>query len=287
MRSLLIRENQWTENKESKELDITEVKVQLRELTFPKEISAQEVAEKTYSNTIEQITKEFDRMIPEDQRIRIEKEKENYKPTVLSSENYLKRFPEADPGVLGHYDSDGRVYLKEGSSERVKHVTTHEALHLTSYKERDVDMDRSVYRCGIREVVNTRYGISEDNHQALNEGITELYAIREMQLQGERSSIEAVLSYTESRRKAYELQGIVGSEIIQKAYFGGDTESLRAEVNRLSFGDETAWDRYSKNVDTLEYGTDAKEIEKARKELTIQNAIMTSFLELESIAGKK
>ena len=100
------------------------------------------------------------------------------------------------------------------------------------------------------------------------------------------SSIEALSVYPEAQRKAYELQGIVGSEAIQKAYFGGDIELLMGEVNRLNYGDETAWERYSRNIDIFEYSIDADEIQNARRELTIQNAVMISFKESESRARR-
>lgn len=241
------------------------------------------ISEMTFNSTIESITSEYGEIIPEEQRIRIDIESDNYKPTVLSLEEYSRRFPEEDVSVLGHYDVEGRVYLKEGSPEMVKHVTTHEAVHLTSYKEIDnYTAGREVYRSGIRETVYGENGLAEDRNQALNEGITELYAIRELISQGDIPAIEAVTAYPEAQVKAYELQKIVGEHVIQEAYFGGNYERLSSEVNRLSYGDETAWKRYSHNVDVLEYGTGEAEVADARRKLTIQNAIMTSFLESEA-----
>ena len=274
-----------SENGESKEITRSEIFCGFPETALRRETSPQEISEDTFKRTIEHITGEFRDIMPESQLARIDIESENYKPKVLSAEDYSARFPEADPSVLGHYDAEGRIYLKEGTPEAVNHVTTHEAMHLTSFKELDdSSVHREIYRSGIREVVYNEDGVTENNNQALNEGITELYAVREMQRRGELSSIEALSAYPEAQRKAYELQGIVGSEAIQKAYFGGEIESLTAEVNRLNYGDETAWERYSRNIDILEYSTDANEIRNARRELTIQNAVMTSFKEAEAWA---
>ncbi len=261
------------EDGESREIAAPEISLRSSETVLTRETSAQEISEDTFEKTIEHVTGEFGDIMPESQLVRIDIESENYKPTVLSPEAYSARFPEADPSVLGHYDAEGRIFLKEGNQETVNHVATHEAMHLTSFKELDdSNAHREVYRSGIREVVYNEYGVAENNNQALNEGITELYAVREMQRRGEMTSIEAVSAYPEAQQKAYELQGIVGSETIQKAYFGGDIESLKAEVSRLNYGDETAWERYSRNIDILEYGTDADEIQNARWALTIQNA---------------
>lgn len=276
-------ETEQSEQSRIMETPARETGVQIGEGASAGEKSAQEVSEGTFDRTIEHVTNEFGGMMSEEQLSRIESESENSKPTVMPMETYMECFPENDPSVLGHYDAEGRVFLKEGSPEIVNHVTTHEALHLTSFKELDRSKEEGeVYRSGIREVIFKENGVVETNNQALNEGITELYAIREMQLRGERTSIEAVSAYPEAQRKAYELQGIVGSRIMQRAYFGGERMLLEAEVNRLSYGDETAWNRYSHNVDVLEYGTNAEEIQQARRELTFQNAIMTAFKEEEA-----
>lgn len=252
------------------------------------ELSAQEISESVYDQTIENVTAEFGKMMSEEQRVRIDIESENYRPEVMTEKDYFERFPEADPAVLGHYDSEGRVFLKDGDPETISHVTTHEAMHLSSYKETDdTKADHEVYRSGIHEVVYDEDGLSEDNNRALNEGITEIYTLRELEKRGETEAVSAVTAYPEAQQKADELQRIVGDETIQKAYFGGDRELLESEVNRLSYGDETAWKRYSKNVDILEYGTDEEEITKARWELTIQNAVMLSCKEYNKQAEKE
>ena len=281
--TLFFREARMSDNNEPKEISHSEIRRSPFELNKITETSSQEVSEDTYSRTIEHISGEFRDIMPESQLVRIDIESENYKPTVLSSEMYADRFPEVDPGVLGHYDSEGRIYLKDGKPEVINHVTTHEALHLTSYTElNDSVSGREVYRSGIREVVYDENRMTENKNQALNEGITELYAIREMRRRGEISSIESITAYPEAQEKAFELRKIVGNDIMEEAYFGGKRELLESEVNRLSYGDETAWERYSRNVDILEYGTDADEIRNARRELTIQNAIMLSCKGLET-----
>ena len=279
----LFKETSTDENREKKEIIHKEINQIIDEKSKAKESNVKEISKETYKNTIEHVTDEFGDIMPETQRVRIDIERKNHLPIVLAPEVYAKRFPEADPAVLGHYDAEGRVFLKEGSPETVTHVTTHEALHLTSYKEvDDFNPELKVYQSGIRETTYKENRLEEDKNRALNEGITEMYAMREMMQRGDISSIEAVTAYPEAQRKAYELQEIVGSDVIQKAYFGGDLELLKSEVNRLSFGDETAWNRYSENVDVLEYGTDENEIRHARIKLTVQNAIMTSFRESEA-----
>lgn len=275
-----MKETTGTENHAGKEISSRETA--LKETrnpsetgTLKNEITSQEVSDRSFHETVEHVTTEFKDVIPAEQTGRIEREVSQKGPEVMSPEDYEKRFRESDPAVLGHYDSEGRIYLKEGNPETIKHVTTHEALHLTSYKE----SSENSYRSGIREVTYNEDGTKEEANRALNEGITELYALREMQQQGEYASMMSVTAYPEAQRKAFELQNLVGEDTIQEAYFGGKLEALENEVNRLHYNDETAWRRYSKNLDVVEYGTDPAEIREAKRRLTIQNVIMHSCKE--------
>ena len=281
----LFKETNSKEVKESEEKTIPEVKLKPLESAKTSETSSQKLSETSYNKTIENVIGEFGCYMPEEQRVRIDIESENHKPEVMSEEAYMKKFPETDPAVLGHYNMEGGVVLKDGSSEVINHVTTHEAMHLTSFNEtNDTNPFRVEQQSGIRETIYNAHGIIEDKNQALNEGITELYAEREMYKRGEVGAIEAVNAYPEATVKAYELQGIVGDDVIQEAYFGGKTDLLKSEVNRLSYNDETAWDRYSRNVDILEYSCDEQEVQDARWRLTVQNAVMHSFQEVEAHA---
>jgi hypothetical protein len=277
-----LKETPCDEGCENNELPKAEISFWPKEISVRKELSSSEISAKSYDETIKNITAEFKDHIPEDQETRIREESEHIKPTVMTPEAYCQCFPESDPNVLGHYDAEGQVYIKSGSAETVSHVVTHEAMHLTSYKEiDDSKIGSCMYRSGIREAIFNEDGLQEDKNHALNEGITELYAVRELQRRGEFTSIEAVSAYPEAQKAASELQDAVGPERIRDAYFGGNTEQLKKEVNRLCYDDETAWDRYTKNVDVLEFGTDEEQIRNARRELTIQNAIMLSCKESE------
>ena len=271
------RETGCTEAGEAREAKLPETPEQEAER------EALSVSEDAYEETVSHVQKSFGPFIPEAQMERIEAERENGKPELLSAEQYHTRFPEASPAVLGHYDAEGKIWMKEGSPEVVHHVVTHEALHLSSFNERVCDAgDRQVFRSGIRELTADGDAVREDRNRALNEGITELYTMRELQLRGEMTAYRSVSVYPEAQRKAYELQGLVGSECIRRAYFGGELEALQSEVVRLNGGDETAWERYSKNVDILEYGTEPEKVAAARQELNAQQAAMWEFKDAEA-----
>ena len=69
---------------------------------------------------------------------------------------------------------------------------------------------------------------------------------------------------------AQRLEQLVGEDCIADAYFGRDNERLQTTFNRLDSGRADAWERFSKNVDILEYGRTSDEIERAQRELTEQ-----------------
>jgi len=274
----------WLRESGGKETEEDEKKRSLPETKIRKneETSSSQISAETYEKTIGHVAETYGDIMPEEQRLRIDIEREEKKPTVLSDTEYSERFPGKDPSVLGHYDSEGRIYMREGSPEVIRHVTTHEALHLTSYNELDdTDPRRAVYRSGIREAVYENGKLTEDSNRALNEGITERYAREELQRRGETVAYWSVNAYPEAQRKACELESLVGRRTVQEAYFGGRSEQLKQEVIRLNGGDETAWDRLSRNVDVLEYSKDPEKISRARLELTTQRAEMIAFREAE------
>ncbi len=245
------------------------------EITPHQELSSQEIAERTCSETMTQLTHEYGDIIPEEQLVRMDIENELYKPTVMSSKEYTQTFPENDPSVLGHCDGTGRIYLKDSSPEAIRHIVTHETMHRASFRETDdSQIGVETYRSGIREVVFQNGRVVEDSNQALNEGITELYSIQEMQRRGELSAIASFTAYPEACQKAYELHCIVGADTVQRAYFGGEKELLSSEIVRLNCGVPATWESYSSHIDTLEYGTDPKQIRESKKELTLLQSIM-------------
>ena len=275
-----IKETASSENRETEKETDRETSVLPKEVDIEKELPSKELADKAYTETIRGIVNENSDCIPEDQKTRIRITGMLYKPTVMSPEAYCERFPESDPNTLGHYNPEGRIYIKDGAPETLCHVATHEAVHLASYNEiNDQNPENRVYRCGIRETTCDESRIKEDRNCALNEGITELFAVEEMQRRGEINEMLPFSSYPEARKAAFELRELTGRDAVREAFFGGETEQLKEEVILMNYGDETAWDRFSKNVDVLEYGTNEAEILKARQELTRQKAIMLSFKE--------
>lgn len=256
--------------------------VQLLTETESKVKHSSEIAETSFSDTLESIRDKYSESIPVEQEIRMDAEQEIAMPHVLSVEEYHNRFPELDITVAGHCNAEGNIYLKEGNDDVVRHVTTHETMHFASFREINADAEsETVYRCGLRETRLSRTGEITDQNRGINEGFTELYTLRELGARGDDEAVTAFVSYPEAQGYAIGLESAVGRETVERAYFGGELQALKEEVTRLNYGDESAWKYFSEDVDTVEYGDDPDEVRAAKARLSIRQAIMESFKEQE------
>ena len=192
--------------------------------------------------------------------------------TVISDDEYGKKFPKADVNVLGHCDAEGNIYMKKRSETVISHVSTHETVHRCANREVIEDgAYNTKYVSGLHEVVRGRDGtLIKDANRGINEGVTEMYTLRELETRGETEAAYSINAYSESRMWAQRLEQLVGEDCIADAYFGRDNERLQTTFNRLDSGRADAWERFSKNVDILEYGRTSDEIERAQRELTEQ-----------------
>lgn len=246
-----------------------------------------EAAENAFSETLEDVRSRYGASIPESQRARMEAGRENAAPRVMSVREYHEQFPGADISVLGHCDSEGRIYLKEGDDGGIRHVTTHETMHFGSYREVYADPSgETVYRSGLRETRVNGGETVADQGRGLNEGLTELYTLRTLEARGDTEAAQSFRAYPEARGYAAALEDAVGSETLERAYFGGELTPLKQEVCRLNYGDEQAWREFSEDVDTVEYSGDAAETRAARARLAFREALMASFREQEAANGR-
>lgn len=62
----------------------------------------------------------------------------------------------------------------------------------------------------------------------------------------------------------------MGEEHLADGYFGGKKEALEQEFNQLDTESQNGWKAFEKNVDIVEYSSDAEEIQRAQRELAEQ-----------------
>ena len=237
---------------------------------------SRETSEIAFTNTVEHISQEYESYISELDKARLNESIERSRPEVMTEIDYITRFPENDFNVLGHFDPvNEKIYIKDNNNEVLRHVSSHEAVHLCSHNEITSDNEgHTVVRSGIMETAIGEDGIF-DRNRGLNEGLTEMYALRELKAQGDTEAAGSITSYPEASGYAYMMEDIVGREAVADAYFGGNIEQLRTEFIRLNDNDETAWESFSKDVETVEYGTDNVEITSAKTRLSIMLMEMT------------
>mgnify|MGYP006865374280 CR=1 FL=1 len=238
-------------------------------------LSSQKLAETAHEETKQSMLNEHGKYMSKEQieRLKSGETKENLK--VMSSEEYTQTFTDIDFNVLGHCDSEGNIYMKDISPEIVKHVSTHETMHLCANREHCTDESgNKIFISGLRENRFDENGSVFSLNQGFNEGLTEMYTLRELQNRGDLDSEYALNAYSESRIWSERIEKLVGNETMAAAYFGGERNEFIYEFNRLNNNDLKAWENFSLDIDTLEYSNDPIKIEQAKWRLMSQYSTM-------------
>lgn len=186
--------------------------------------------------------------------------------------------------ILGFHEIEGHgIALRDNDNQNeLRHVTTHETMHSLSYQKRLYEQgngrwgetevlgyQRQKTCSGIREVTYQNAEIVtgsveririNDINMGLNEGMTELYTLREMLERGEEPGIAA---YTQQVNWAIKLEMCVGKDTMAKAYFGGELDGLKRKVDKLG-GAPGTWEQLSGTID--HYGRISTRTEIARQE---------------------
>lgn len=241
------------------------------------ERNGQELAEKTHLETKESVLREYGEAMSSAQIQRLEKINTTEHIHVIDSEEYVEKFNDVPFDVVGHCDNKGEIYIKNLSPESVKHISAHETMHLCSFRDVSVrKQDGSeIRRSGLRDFRETPAGEIKSYNVGINEGLTEMYTLRELNRLGETEAANAMKCYAEERIWAERLEMIVGEKFVEKAYFGGERTALVDEFNRLN-NDVSAWQKFSKNLDILYNKGDRQSMERASRELTKQYFTMIS-----------
>jgi len=174
--------------------------------------------------------------------------------------------------VVGMRDfPDGKICVRDTDDlNRLKHTSTHETMHDLSFQNathlsdskvldngKIATYSRTELTSGIHKVdkaekiVDGKVETTDIRHsnRFLNEGLTELYTIEEMNARGEFPHFD---SYSQEVGWALNLRESVGDEVVAQAYFGGDVESLRDKVNGMS-NIPDAWDVLNQNIDAYHH----------------------------------
>lgn len=225
-----------------------------RDLPEAKEYG-KEVAEQTKQDLINQ----YGERMGKDNLERLEAHDTRQHVQVLEYEDFHDRFPGKSPGVIGVYH-EGTVYAVNGHEDMLNHTVTHETTHLCSHKENTFEQaedggKRGVYSSGILRVETqvdpdgTRH--TSVSNRAFNEGLTEMYTLRELNSRGDWQAANAYNAYGPARGYCARLEGILDPGKLEDAYYGGQLDGLKGNMERLT-GDPGTFERVSENLSALD-----------------------------------
>ena len=158
--------------------------------------------------------------------------------------------------ILGTHDFEGKIRIRDSESiESLKETAIHETIHDMSYQSVEQDAEKGIVekRSGIR-VLTEWYDKMPDGtvefidakvkNRELNEGLTQLYTVetaRELSIQPNPNA------YPEERVWAERIRQKVGSDVVEKAYFGGDLDALEGAFNERSEAQD-AWNSLNEEM---------------------------------------
>ena len=233
-----------------------------------------EVAESSCRNTWKSMIAENGQYMSTEHIERLSKIDEREIVTVMPAEEYVEQFPDAPFSVIGHCDPEGYIYMKNISAPQIEHTSTHETIHLCSYREFGHSFDRSEEKVGLRRTIRDNEDFSLTRNRGINEGVTEMYTVRELDRRGALEKGDNLHCYEQSVMWAKRLEYMVGKETVAKAYFSGEDIQLKVRFNDLNGNELDAWDQFSKDVDTVEYNNNEEAVKEANRRLSEQFARM-------------
>lgn len=261
---------------EQEEAEVHDLSWFRKEIEEDEKMSPREVADAAHDETKEHAIKEYGQYMSKEQIEGLKLDETKNQMEIISREEYFSRFPEMDPNVLGHCEQTGKIVIIADSDEILRHVSTHETTHLCANRESETrDTGDTIIRSGMREVMRNADGeYIADKNQGINEGITQMLTLDELVERGDIEAAYCIECYPDARFWAVRLEEMVGREKIAEAYYGKGQQGLVDEFNRLNYGNPSAWERFSKDIDILTYSSDKGERELAQTRVVNQFAFM-------------
>lgn len=240
-------------------------------------------------NTKNSVLDRYGGLIGEDQKVRINEEISPDKYEIYNRRYFIETKLSGVPyerrdSIIGFHEVESHeVALRDSDDpDELLHVTTHETMHSLSFQKslyeqkngtwsdiETLDFEQQKVRSGVREITYRNDKVDKDHSErirvqdanlGLNEGMTELYTLRELLRRGEEPGLSA---YTEQVNWAAQLEQCVGEDTMAKAYFGGALDELGNKVDEL-LGSSGSWDQLSFMIDR--YGKLSIVTEESRQE---------------------
>jgi hypothetical protein len=222
------------------------------------------IAKETYNRAINQVIEMYGDYLPPESVDRIQHGVES-----LDVINPCK--DSVNIGSFSYHAGQSRITVCAIDERQVERTTQHEVNHFASFNREEVISDEAKYNenhiskvSGIHnmeywENSNGEITSFRDLNRGFNEGITQLYTIRQLEKLDPEKAIEA------SRQNGYmfatelteQVEEVVGADVMFKAYYGGDLAALKGKLE--SAGGVGSFERLSKCMDTVTYSRDYAE----------------------------
>ena len=202
--------------------------------------AAQKSVENYHMQSIDQILSENGKYISEQDQIRIAAGADDIKAI------------EHDPnsGATGSHFFDGKethIKVSAISPEQMERSTKHETNHFASFHNEVITSQPERNGYTVTRTVGTKElsffynnetqkeALIGINGQGLNEGLTTMYTNQQLAELSEAKGLAAERQgiYSEATGICKQLEGIVGPDSLKEAYYGGNMEGLKDQVDAL------------------------------------------------------
>jgi len=222
---------------------------------------AQTLVEKVHERAKGQIIEKYGKYMPDESKERI-------KEGVSSIEATEYDITDDSIGWFRYNNGKSQISISILDEDQIERTTQHETNHFASYNK---EITNQLYGEETGIEVRKKSGIHElrykENHdgdiieyrdinRGFNEGITQMFTVDQL---SDLDPIKGEMAYQQNGYKsatelAGQLKEILGTDIIAKAYYGGEVDGLRARIDKLAgIG---SFDRLSKNMDRVTYSRD-------------------------------
>lgn len=171
-------------------------------------------------------------------------------------------------GTFSFHEGSTTITVCAINKEQVERTTQHEVNHFASYNKEiqvepsDEGMEGKQFMrtSGIREYEyyespNGSVCMLKDSNRGFNEGITQMYTIRQLRDIDEQKGINALRQngYAHATELVEQVEEAVGEEVISRAYYGGDLKGLEDRLDEM--GGKGTFDTLSRCMDEVTYSS--------------------------------
>lgn len=228
---------------------------------FPIE-NAQELAENAHKTSASQILELNGQYLTQEGKERLERGVD-----VIRAVPY--RNGAENIGSFSYHDGKSEINICAIDVGQIERTTQHETNHFASYNMESIENPelskkhvnkRSGIHC-LEYTEDSKKRIIEfvDQNRGFNEGITQMYTNRQLELQESGKGLEAARQngYMFATELSEQVEQIIGVETVAQAYYGGKMEMLKKRIDVL--GGNGTFERLSKDMDKVTYSRDFTE----------------------------